>query len=89
MEKWNPSRRCLAQGAGFGVQLCPVLQDINQLRKIYGKDEAADLSRNQRATFAFTPNDGETAEWMSLRSGEVVEPELTSSDDPQHGERDS
>src|SRR5271168_2762426 len=72
----------LAQGAGYGIQLCPVLQDINQLRAIYGKDQAETFLGMSGATFAFCPNDGETAEWMSRRSGEVIEPALSASDDP-------
>jgi type IV secretion system protein VirD4 len=77
----------LAQGAGYGVQLAPVLQDINQLRKIYGKDEANTFLGMSGATFAFTPNDPETAEWMSKRSGEVAEPGLSATDDLQTGAR--
>jgi hypothetical protein len=72
----------LAQGAGYGIQLCPVLQDINQLRAIYGRDQAETFLGMSGATFAFCPNDGETAEWMSRRSGEVIEPNLSASDDP-------
>jgi type IV secretion system protein VirD4 len=79
----------LAQGAGYGIQLFPVLQDINQLRAIYGKDEAHTFLGMSGATFAFTPNDSETAEWMSKRSGEVNGPSLSASDDPQTGARDS
>lgn len=78
----------LAQGAGYEMQLFPVLQDINQLRAIYGKDEAHTFLGMSGATFAFTPNNSETAEWMSKRSGEVTRPGLTSSDDPQTGARD-
>ena len=78
----------LAQGAGYGIQLFPVLQDINQLRAIYGPHEAHTFLGMSGATFAFTPNDWETAEWMSRRSGDVTRPGLTSSDDPQTGARD-
>jgi type IV secretion system protein VirD4 len=78
---------CLAQGAGFGIQLCPVLQDINQLRAIYGKDEAHTFLGMSGATFSFCPNDYETAEWMSRRSGEINEPDLSAGDDPQYGAR--
>jgi type IV secretion system protein VirD4 len=70
----------LAQGAGYGIQLFPVLQDINQLRKIYGRDEANTFLGMSGVTFAFTPNDPETAEWMSKRSGEADEPNLSASD---------
>jgi type IV secretory pathway TraG/TraD family ATPase VirD4 len=41
------------------------------------------------ATFGFTPNDPETAEWMSKRSGEVTEPGLSTSDDAKTGARES
>ena len=34
------------------------------------------------ATFAFAPNDGQTAEWMSARSGDRRYPGLSASDDP-------
>lgn len=75
----------LAQGRGYGVQLAPiVLQDINQLRTIYGRDAANTFLGMSGATFAFAPNDGETAEWMSKRSGEIVELGMSASDDP-HG----
>lgn len=79
----------LAQGAGYGVQLFPVLQDINQLRAIYGKDQANTFLGMSGVTFAFTPNDPETAEWMSKRSGEVNRPGLSASDDPETGARES
>jgi type IV secretion system protein VirD4 len=75
----------LGQGAGYGVQLAPiVLQDINQLRTIHGKDQAETFLGMSGATFAFAPNDGETAEWMSRRSGDRRYPGLSASDDP-HG----
>lgn len=85
----KPVAAALTQGAGYGVQLFPVLQDLNQLRKIYGKDEANTFLGMSGATFAFTPNDAETAEWMSKRSGEVIEPGLSASDDQQIGARES
>lgn len=73
----------LAQGAGYGIQLCPVLQDINQLRANYGRDQAETFLGMSGATFCFCPNDPETSEWMSRRSGEVIEPALSMSDDPR------
>jgi len=68
----------LAQGRGYGIELAPiVLQDINQLRAIYGKDEANTFLGMSGAIFAFAPNDPETAEWMSKRAGDVVIPGLS------------
>ncbi len=79
----------LAQGAGYGIQLFPVLQDINQLRAIYGKDQANTFLGMSGASFAFAPNDPETAEWMSKRSSERIDPSLSASDDWQSGARES
>jgi type IV secretion system protein VirD4 len=85
----KPIMSALGQGRGYGIQLWPVLQDINQLRTIYGKDAANTFLGMSGATFAFTPNDPETADWMSRRSGETWSPDLTSSDDPQGRARNS
>jgi type IV secretion system protein VirD4 len=85
--KMDSVASALAQGAGYGIQLCPVLQDINQLRAIYGDDEANTFLGMSGATFAYTPNDSETAEWMSLRSGEVVKARISVSEDRQTGPR--
>jgi type IV secretory pathway TraG/TraD family ATPase VirD4 len=73
----------MALGRGYGCQLAPVLQDINQLRATYGRDLANTFLGMSGATFAFAVNDPETAAWMSLRSGEVAELGLSASDDPQ------
>ena len=74
---------CLGQGAGYGIQLAPiVLQDINQLRSIHGRDGSETFLGMSGATFAFAPNDPETAEWMSRRSGDRRYAGLSASDDP-------
>jgi len=72
----------MAQGRAYQCQLAPVLQDINQLRSTFGRDLANTFLGMSGATFAFAPNDPETASWMSLRSGEVAELGLSASDDP-------
>jgi type IV secretion system protein VirD4 len=76
----------LAQGAGYGIQLFCVLQDLNQLQVLYGEKEANTFLGMSGATFAFTPNDPTTAEWMSKRSSSAIMPTLSTSDDPQTGE---
>jgi type IV secretion system protein VirD4 len=79
----KPITAALAQGAGYGLQLAPiVLQDINQLRALHGKDQAETFLGMSGATFAFAPNDGQTAEWMSARSGDRRYAGLSASDDP-------
>lgn len=85
--KLDSMASALGQGRGYGVQLFPVLQDINQLRTIYGRDAANTFLGMSGATFGFTPNDPETAEWMSRRSGEVTELGMSASDDRQTGPR--
>jgi type IV secretion system protein VirD4 len=75
----------LAQGRGYGIAMFPVLQDLNQLRATYGKDEANTFLGMSVATFGFTPNDPETAEWMSKRAGEVIVPGMSVGDDPRNG----
>jgi type IV secretion system protein VirD4 len=87
--KLNMVSSALPQGAGYDIQLFPVFQDINQLRAIYDMDEANTFPDMSGATFAFTPNDPETAEWIWKRSGDVTESDLSASDDPQTGARKS
>jgi type IV secretion system protein VirD4 len=81
--KLKPITTALGQARGYGIQLFPVLQDINQLRGIYGKDFSHTFLGMSGATLAFTPNDFETAEWMSRRSTEHYVAGPTFSDDPR------
>jgi type IV secretion system protein VirD4 len=75
----------LGQGAGYGVQLAPiVLQDINQLRALHGKDQAETFLGMSGATFSFGANDPQTADYLSKRSGDRKFPGLSAADDP-HG----
>lgn len=82
--KLKPITTALGQARGYGIQLFPVLQDINQLRGIYGRDFSHTFLGMSGATIAFTPNDFETAEWMSRRSTEVETPRASVTDDPSH-----
>ncbi len=81
--KLKPITTALGQARGYGIQLFPVLQDINQLRGIYGKDFSHTFLGMSGATLAFTPNDFETAEWMSRRSTEHYVAGPSFSDDPR------
>ncbi len=56
---------------GYGIQLLPVLQDLNQLKALY-KDRWETFIGMAGATLAFGPNDLTTAEWMSKRSGDTT-----------------
>jgi type IV secretion system protein VirD4 len=59
-----------SQGRKYGIRLWPVLQDIHQLRDIYGPHGAESFAGQCQAVFAFAPGEWESAEWMSRRSGE-------------------
>jgi type IV secretion system protein VirD4 len=59
-----------SQGRKYGIRLWPVIQDIHQLRDIYGPHGAESFAGQCQAIFAFAPGEFESAEWMSRRSGE-------------------
>jgi len=53
---------------GYGLQIIPVLQDLGQLKKLYG-DRWETFIGNTGAACFFTPGDSLTAKWMSERIG--------------------
>ena len=55
--------------AGYGVQLWPILQDLSQLKSLYG-DSANTFMANSGVIQAFGVNDYETAKWLSLTIGQ-------------------
>lgn len=59
-----------SQGRKYGIRLWPVLQDIHQLRDLYGPHGAESFAGQCQAVFAFAPGEWESAEWMSRRSGD-------------------
>ena len=56
---------------GYGVQIWPVLQDLNQLKSLY-KDRWETFVGNAGVVMGFGPNDLTTAEWMSRRTGDTT-----------------
>jgi type IV secretion system protein VirD4 len=56
---------------GYGVQIFPVLQDLNQLKALY-KERWETFVGNAGVVQAFAPNDLTTAEWMSRRAGDTT-----------------
>lgn len=65
----GPIEDALGQIRGYGVSLYTIWQDHNQLRDTYDK-RAETFAGMAGAVVAFAPNDMNTAEWMSKRSGE-------------------
>ena len=56
---------------GYGIQMMPVLQDLNQLKKLY-PDMWETFIGMAGAVASFAPNDLTTAEWLSRRAGETT-----------------
>jgi type IV secretion system protein VirD4 len=56
---------------GYGVSMMPVLQDMGQLKKLYG-DMWETFIGMAGAVASFAPNDLTTAEWLSKRAGETT-----------------
>ena len=56
---------------GFGVQMMPALQDLSQLKTLYG-DRWESFLANAGAVVSFGTNDRATAEWLSQRIGETT-----------------
>jgi type IV secretory pathway TraG/TraD family ATPase VirD4 len=57
---------------GYGIQLVPVLQDLNQLKELY-KERWETFIGMAGVVEAFGPNDLTTADWLSRRSGDSTE----------------
>lgn len=73
--------------AGFGVQLWPFVQDIHQLEDIYTKRWKSFLA-NAGVQMYFTPNDMDTAEFISKRAGNMtIQVTSSSSREISRGER--
>jgi type IV secretion system protein VirD4 len=64
----QPVERAMGLMAGYGLQLWPILQDIHQLRSLYGKSAGTFLS-NAGVLQAFGVNDYDTAEMLSKTMG--------------------
>jgi type IV secretion system protein VirD4 len=61
---------------GYGVQMMPILQDLNQLKKLY-PDMWETFIGMAGAVLSFAPNDLTTADWLSRRSGDKTDFTIT------------
>ena len=57
--------------AGYGLQLWPILQDMSQLRALYGT-RANTFVANAGVLQTFGVNDYETAKWLSQLMGQAT-----------------
>jgi type IV secretion system protein VirD4 len=64
---------CMAYVRGFGIQLFPVLQDLNQLQDLYPKRWQTFLSNAGVVAHVGPPGDLTTSEWMSKRAGDTTD----------------
>lgn len=71
LERLAPVEDALGLVRGFGVQVWPILQDINQLKSLY-KDRAESFTANAGIVLGFAPNDMPTAQWMSERASKTT-----------------
>ena len=70
--------------AGYGLQLWPILQDMSQLRDLYG-DRANTFIANAGVQQVFGVNDFETAKWLSQMIGQETSRFQTDSFKPGDG----
>ncbi|WP_405049038.1 type IV secretory system conjugative DNA transfer family protein [Roseobacter fucihabitans] len=61
--------RAMGLMAGYGLQLWPILQDMSQLKDLYG-DRANTFIANAGVQQVFGVNDFETAKWLSQMMGQ-------------------
>ncbi len=61
--------RAMGLMAGYGLQLWPILQDMSQLKDLYG-DRANTFIANAGVQQVFGVNDFETAKWLSRMIGQ-------------------
>jgi hypothetical protein len=58
---------------GFGIQLIPMLQDLNQLQDLYPKRWQTFLSNAGVVLHVGAPADLTTSEWMAKRAGDTTD----------------
>lgn len=73
--------RAMGLMAGYGLQLWPILQDMSQLRALYGQ-RANTFVANAGVLQAFGVNDHETAKWLSQLMGQETAAYETTSHRP-------
>ena len=73
--------RAMGLMAGYGLQLWPILQDMSQLRALYGA-RASTFVANAGVLQTFGVNDYETAKWLSQLMGQTTTHYATTSHRP-------
>ncbi len=76
--------RAMGLMAGYGLQLWPILQDMSQLKDLYG-ERAGTFIANAGVQQVFGVNDFETAKWLSQMMGQETTGFQTDSFKPGEG----
>ena len=79
----EPIERAFALMAGYGLQLWAILQDLHQLKGLYGERAGTFLS-NAGAIQVFNVADIDTATWVSRTLGTMTESYVTTSTSESH-----
>ena len=79
----EPIERAFALMAGYGLQLWAILQDLHQLRGLYGERAGTFLS-NAGAIQVFNVADIDTATWVSRTLGTMTESYVTTATSESH-----
>jgi len=80
--------RAMGLMAGYGLQLWPILQDMSQLKALYG-ERANTFVANAGILQVFGVNDSETAQWLSRTMGKETITYETKSGKPRDPVQDS
>ena len=80
----EPVERAMGLMAGYGLQLWPILQDMSQLKDLYG-ERAGTFIANAGVQQVFGVNDFETAKWLSQMMGQETAGFQTDSFKPGDG----
>ena len=76
--------RAMGLMAGYGLRLCPIRQDMSQLKDLYG-ERAGTFIANAGVQQVFGVNDFETAKWLSQMMGQETAGFQTDSFKPGDG----
>lgn len=79
----EPIERAFALMAGYGLQLWAILQDLHQLKGLYGERAGTFLS-NAGAIQVFNVADIDTATWVSRTLGTMTESYVTTATSESH-----
>jgi type IV secretory pathway TraG/TraD family ATPase VirD4 len=82
-------KRLLGQGRGYGVAGILALQNMSQLKAVYGADDANALAGLCSSLFSLRVSDPETAKYVSSRMGKQLRREMHQNQSHSRGKTNS